>query len=66
MTRVGITLSVDDDEHKNVVFPISEIKENLFSNDSKQIFVFTKIDPSKEGWGSNLKLSFNVKPGKTQ
>ena len=51
MVRVGITLTVADNESKNVNFPITEIKENLFSNDSKQAFVFLKIDPSKDTWG---------------
>lgn len=33
MIRVGVTLSVEDNENKNVVFPETELKENLFSND---------------------------------
>lgn len=65
MTRVGIRLTVADDADKNVNFPISEIKENIFSSDTKQLFVFTKIDPSKESWGNDLKIEVNVKHGKT-
>jgi len=56
---------VDDDADKNVNFSLSEIKENLFASDSKQLFVFTKIDPSKDSWGNNLKCIVNAKPGKT-
>ena len=33
MIRVGVTLSVEDNENKNVVFPETELKENMFSND---------------------------------
>ena len=64
MVRVGIKLSVEDNENKNVIFPLNEVKENLFSNDSKQAFVFTKINPSKEGWG-DIDIEVEVKPGKT-
>ena len=64
MVRVGIKLTVKDNENKNVVLPISEIKENLFSNDSKQAFVFLKIDPSKDTWG-DIDCEVTVKPGKT-
>lgn len=64
MCRVAINLSVADDENKNVRFPISEIKENLFSNDNKQAFVFLKIDPSKEGWG-DISCEVSAKPNKT-
>ena len=35
MVRVGIKLTVADNASKNVNFPLTEIKENLFSNDSK-------------------------------
>mmetsp|Transcript_389 Transcript_389/g.526 ORF Transcript_389/g.526 Transcript_389/m.526 type:complete len:219 (-) Transcript_389:276-932(-) len=64
MCRVGITLSVADNASKNVSFPLSEIKENLFSNDSKQAFIFVKTDPSKDGWG-DISIDVNVKPNKT-
>ena len=64
MIRVGIKLTVADNENKNVIFPLTEVKENLFSNDSKQAFIFTKIDPSKDGWG-DIGVEVNVKPGKT-
>ena len=64
MVRVSIKLTVADNEKKNVVFPISTIKENLFSNDSKQAFVFLKIDPTKESWG-DIQMEVSVKPGKT-
>ena len=64
MMRISLKLSVADDEAKNVVFPISDLKENLFSNDTKQAYIFTKIDPSKESWG-NISLTVNVKAGKT-
>ena len=64
MVRVGIKLSVADNERKNVIFPLNEVKENLFSNDSKQAFVFTKVNPSKEGWG-DIDIEVEVKPGKT-
>lgn len=64
MARVGVKLTVKDNENKNVIFPMSEIKENLFSNDSKQAFVFLKIDPSKDTWG-DIECEVFVKPGKT-
>lgn len=64
MCRVGIKLTVADNERKNVRFPIGEMKENLFSNDGKQAFVFQKIDPSKEGWG-DIDVEVTVKPNKT-
>ena len=62
--RVGIKFKVADDETKNVDFPITEMKENLFSQEAKQILVFTKIDPSKENWG-DISIELNVKEGKT-
>lgn len=64
MVRVSVKLTVTDNEKKNVVFPISTIKENLFSNDSKQALVFLKIDPTKESWG-DIQMEVSVKPGKT-
>jgi len=64
MCRVGVTLRVADNENKNVVFPKTEIKENLFSNDLKQAFVFLKIDPSKATFG-DISMDVVVKPGKT-
>ena len=64
MVRVGIKLTVADNASKNVNFPLTEIKENLFSNDSKQAFVFLKIDPSKDTWG-DIECEVTVKPGKT-
>lgn len=64
MARVGVKLTVADNANKNVIFPMSEIKENLFSNDSKQAFVFLKIDPSKDTWG-DIECEVIVKPGKT-
>ena len=64
MLRVGVMLTVVDNENKNVNFPLTEVKENLFSNDSKQAFVFLKIDPSKNTWG-DLDCEVNVKYGKT-
>ena len=62
--RISLNLSVADDEEKNVNFPMTELKENLFSNDTKQAYIFTKIDPSKESWGK-ISLTVNVKAGKT-
>lgn len=35
MMRVGLQLNVVDDEEKNVNLPLTELKENLFSNDTK-------------------------------
>lgn len=35
MIRVGVKLSVADNEKKNVNLPLTELKENLFSQDSK-------------------------------
>mmetsp|Transcript_7041 Transcript_7041/g.9808 ORF Transcript_7041/g.9808 Transcript_7041/m.9808 type:complete len:323 (+) Transcript_7041:3325-4293(+) len=64
MTRVSIKLSVADNERKNVNFPITELKENIFTNEDKQAYVFLKIDPSKEGWG-DIKIEVSAKPGKT-
>lgn len=64
MVRVGIKLTVADNASKNVNFPLTEIKENLFSNDSKQAFVFLKIDPSKDTWG-DIECEVTVKEGKT-
>ena len=64
MIRVGIKLRVADNEKKNVNFPITEIKENLFANDSKQAFVFLKIDPSKEEWG-DIEMEVSAAHGKT-
>lgn len=65
MIRVGVKLSVSDDADKNVNFPLCELKENVFSHETKHMLLFTKIDPSKEGWGNDLKVEVNAKPGKT-
>jgi len=64
MIRVGIKFTVKNNENKNVEFPMTEMKENLFSHDTKQSLVFTKIDPSKESWG-DISIEVNVKEGKT-
>ena len=64
MIRVGIKLSVADNENKNVIFPQTQMKENLFANDFKQAFVFLKVDPSKETWG-DIQCEVFVKPGNT-
>lgn len=64
MIRVGVKLSVADNEKKNVVFPITEMKENMFSQDQKQAFVFMKVDPSKDTWG-DIDVELVVKAGKT-
>jgi len=64
MIRVGVKLSVADNDKKNVIFPETEMKENLFANDFKQAFVFLKVDPSKETWG-DITCEMFVKPGKT-
>ena len=64
MVRVGLKLTVADNENKNVNFPLTEIKDNLFSNDTRQAFLFLKIDPSKESWG-DIDCEVNVKLGKT-
>lgn len=64
MIRVSIKFSVADNENKNVVFPMTELKESLFSNDLKHAFVFTKIDPSQANWG-DLDLDVTCKVGKT-
>lgn len=64
MIRVGVKLSVADNDNKNVDFPLTEMKENLFSNDTKQAFVFLKIDPSKTNWG-DIECEVSVKAGKT-
>ena len=64
MVRVGLKLTVADNERKNVNFPMTEVKDNLFSNDTKQTFVFLKVDPSKDSWG-DIDCEVNVKLGKT-
>jgi len=64
MIRVGIKFSVEDNEKKNVEFPLTMMKENLFSRDTKQAFVFTKIDPSKESWG-DISIEVSEKENKT-
>ena len=64
MIRVGIKLTVADNENKNVNFPLTELKVDLFSNDNKQAFLFVKIDPSMESWG-DLDCELTVKQGKT-
>lgn len=64
MTRVSVKLSVDNNERKNVNFPITELKENIFASDNKQAYFFLKIDPSKEDWG-DIRLEVSAKPGKT-
>lgn len=64
MIRVGIKLTVADNENKNVNFPLTELKVDLFSNDNKQAFIFVKIDPSMEHWG-DIQCEVNVKQGKT-
>jgi len=64
ITRVSIKLHVADNEKKNVEFPITEIKENIFSNDNKQAYIFIKIDPTKEGWG-DIKCEVTAKPGQS-
>lgn len=64
MTRVGITFSIQDNENKNVNLPITEMKENLFANDTKHAFCFSKIDPSKEGWG-DIDCEIRAVPSKT-
>lgn len=64
MARVSLKLSVANNSNKNVHFPITEIIENVFSNEKKQAFVFLKIDPTKEGWG-DITCEVNSKLGKT-
>lgn len=64
MIRVGVKLSVTDNENKNVNFPLTEMKESLFSQDQKQAFVFMKIDPSRATWG-DIDCELVVKAGKT-
>lgn len=64
MVRASLKLTVADNERKNVNFPLTEVKGDLFSNDTKQAFVFLKIDPSKESWG-DIDCEVNVKLGKT-
>ena len=64
MVRIGLKLTVADNERKNVNFPLTEVKDNLFSNDTKQAFVFLKVDPSKDSWG-DIDCEVNVKLGKT-
>lgn len=64
MIRVGIKLSVADNGNKNVNFPLTELKVDLFSNDNKQAFLFVKIDPSKDTWG-DIDCEVSVKQGKT-
>lgn len=58
--KVGIKLKVEDDSTKNVNLPVTELIEKVYTRDAKNAFNFTKIDPSKEGWG-NLSLELNVK-----
>ena len=62
--RVGVKFSVADNENKNVVFPLTELKESVFSNECKHAFIFTKIDPSKANWG-DIELEVTSKVGKT-
>lgn len=51
MRKVYVTLKVEDNERKNVNFPLSRISKCIFNNGNETIFVFQKIDPTKEGWG---------------
>lgn len=66
MIRLGIKLSVAHNENKNVNFPLTELKVDLFSNQNDKLaFLFVKIDPSKESWGDDIRCEVNVKKGKT-
>lgn len=63
MQRISIKMTVADNEKKNVNFPISTLKDTCFSQDPKQVFVFTKIDPTKEEWG-DIDIEVSVKGNK--
>ena len=51
MRKVYVTLKVENNERKNVNFPLSRTSKCIFNNGNETIFVFQKIDPTKEGWG---------------
>ena len=64
LIRVGIKLSVADNERKNITLPLTDLKVDVFGNNVKDAFMFYKIDPSKEGWG-DITCEVEAKQGKT-
>lgn len=60
MRTVKCTLTLEDNDKKNVKFPLSTISENIFTNAVINAGLFQKIDPSKEGWG-DIKIEVTVK-----
>lgn len=64
MIRVGVKLAVADNASKNVNLPLTEMKIDLFASETKQAFLFYKIDPSMDGWG-DITCEISVKQGKT-
>ena len=64
MIRVGVKLAVADNASKNVNLPLTEMKIDLFASETKQAFLFYKIDPTKDGWG-DITCEISVKQGKT-
>jgi hypothetical protein len=64
MIRVGIKLAVAENANRNVNLPLTEMKIDLFANETKQAFLFFKIDPTMEHWG-DITCEVNVKQGKT-
>merc|ERR1712232_752566 len=52
-------------DRKNVKFPLCEITENIFTNSVINVFLFEKIDPSKEGWG-DIEIEINAKERKAK
>ena len=64
MRRVTLNLTVADNANKNVVLPLTSICFDLFGNQKdKQVAMFYKIDPSKEGFG-DITCELSDKPGR--
>ena len=57
---VSITVKVEDNEKKNVVFPTTPLISTIKHNVIKTVISFMKIDPTKEGWG-DITLSAEIK-----
>ena len=62
---VNCRLKVADNETKNVNLPISTITKKFFTKKTEESFIFTKIDPSKAGWG-DIEIDLEVKEYKTK
>ena len=58
-------MKVEDNERKNVEFPSTPITGTIKHNHIKTAFSFTKIDPTKEGWG-DITLTAVIKDGKAK